>query len=216
MTPAGSRVALSPWVRGVWAAMANVVLLVVGAWILRVEVAMSIEAAAVIGAATFLAAGEAAMQTGDDGAAPAGLAAVSALLLGAVLVCSIDGAIETAPLAGAGISLMLAGASLRIVAVRQLGAGFVTDMQPARLMTRGVYRWLRHPSEAGLLLFALGAVIVAPTITAFVLFAGLAVLAWVRMRREERGLRAAFGPQYGDYAQRVPAIVPWRSRFGRA
>ena len=32
----------------------------------------------------------------------------------------------------------------------------------------------------------------------------------IRVRSEEKLLRAQFGAEYEDYARRVPAILPWR------
>ena len=51
------------------------------------------------------------------------------------------------------------GVVLRLVAIRRLGARFThgVELVPGhRLETQGVYRWMRHPSEVGLLLVGLG------------------------------------------------------------
>jgi protein-S-isoprenylcysteine O-methyltransferase Ste14 len=78
-----------------------------------------------------------------------------------------------------------------------------------RLITAGTYGWVRHPIYTGMfgMLVATGLAASRP----FGLLAGVIVF-WVgtmiRIRSEERLLRAAFGAQYDEYARRVPAVVP--------
>ena len=52
-----------------------------------------------------------------------------------------------------------AGVALRLMAIRRLGSRFThgVELVPGhRLETQGVYRWMHHPSEIGLLLVGLG------------------------------------------------------------
>lgn len=52
-----------------------------------------------------------------------------------------------------------AGVALRLMAIRRLGPRFThgVELVPGhRLETQGVYRWMHHPSEIGLLLVGLG------------------------------------------------------------
>jgi protein-S-isoprenylcysteine O-methyltransferase Ste14 len=78
-----------------------------------------------------------------------------------------------------------------------------------KLITAGPYGWVRHPIYTGMfgLLVANGLAVSRP----FGLLAGIIVF-WVgtiiRVRSEERLLRAAFGAQYDEYARRVPAVLP--------
>ncbi|HZH91633.1 MAG TPA: isoprenylcysteine carboxylmethyltransferase family protein [Pyrinomonadaceae bacterium] len=78
-----------------------------------------------------------------------------------------------------------------------------------KLITAGVYGYVRHPIYTGMLglLLATGLAASRPV----GLLAGLIVF-WagtlVRVRSEERLLRAAFGADYDDYARRVPAVLP--------
>jgi protein-S-isoprenylcysteine O-methyltransferase Ste14 len=74
----------------------------------------------------------------------------------------------------AGSSLIVAGIALRIAAIRALGARFVSSCTFDRVVTTGPYRWMRHPSEVGLLGAAAGAALlldsaIAATIAAVVL-----------------------------------------------
>jgi protein-S-isoprenylcysteine O-methyltransferase Ste14 len=56
-----------------------------------------------------------------------------------------------------GGSLLVSGIILRVEAIRALGNQFVSDIRVERLIVRdGIYAWLRHPSEIGLLLIAIG------------------------------------------------------------
>lgn len=77
------------------------------------------------------------------------------------------------------------------------------------LITAGVYGRVRHPIYTGMLGMLLATGLAASHWAG--LLAGLIVF-WtgtlIRVRSEERLLRAAFGTQYDDYARRVPAVLP--------
>lgn len=99
------------------------------------------------------------------------------------------------PLAGA--ALMVLGGALRLWAIRTLGAAFRTEHEvhlgqaPVR---SGPYAFSRHPSELGLLAFALGeAALMQSWPAAAVWGAVLLPASLVRLRREEALLREAFG-----------------------
>jgi protein-S-isoprenylcysteine O-methyltransferase len=113
---------------------------------------------------------------------------------------------------GLGVAIVFVGVVLRAWAIVTLGRHFrreVTIEPGQRLVRRGPYRVLRHPSYTGLLL----------AITGF----GLAVGSWVgaavgllilflgtvpRIRVEERALAEAFGAEYEDYARSTARLVP--------
>lgn len=102
-----------------------------------------------------------------------------------------------------GAALMSAGGGLRLWAIRVLGASFRTEHEVhrgQRLVRSGPYAWCRHPSEIGLLAFALGAAALMQSWPAAAIWAVVLLPASaVRIRREEGLLRAAFpdpGPGY--------------------
>jgi len=84
------------------------------------------------------------------------------------------------------------------------GAQLFKDHQ---LVTNGPYAIIRHPMYAGLILAAIGALLIYFTWTA-VYFACFAPFTLVRARREETALSQQFGEQWWEYCRRVPALVP--------
>jgi protein-S-isoprenylcysteine O-methyltransferase Ste14 len=84
------------------------------------------------------------------------------------------------------------------------GAQLFSDQQ---LVTTGPYAIVRHPMYVGLILAALGSLLLYTTWTT-VHFACFAPLMFVRARREEQTLAAEFGEQWQRYCQRVPAGIP--------
>jgi protein-S-isoprenylcysteine O-methyltransferase Ste14 len=113
---------------------------------------------------------------------------------------------------GLGVGVALAGAALRVWAIVTLGRFFrreVTIEPGQRIVRRGPYRVLRHPSYAGLVLFSAGIGL------AFGSWAGAAVAAAAmtaglvpRIRVEERVLAGAFGAEYHEYARATARLVP--------
>jgi protein-S-isoprenylcysteine O-methyltransferase Ste14 len=79
-----------------------------------------------------------------------------------------------------------------------------------QLITNGPYAIVRHPMYVGLILAALGSLLIYFTWTT-VYFACYAPLMIVRARREETALLAEFGKQWQEYCQHVQAFIPrWR------
>jgi protein-S-isoprenylcysteine O-methyltransferase Ste14 len=85
-----------------------------------------------------------------------------------------------------------------------LGAQLFSDQQ---LVTTGPYAIVRHPMYAGLILSALGSLLIYTTWTT-VYFACSAPLMFIRALREESALSAEFGEQWEEYCNRVPAFIP--------
>jgi protein-S-isoprenylcysteine O-methyltransferase Ste14 len=111
---------------------------------------------------------------------------------------------------GAGVTV--AGAALRAWAIVTLGPWFrrrVTIEPGQRLIRRGPYRVLRHPSYTGLVL-ACGGLGLAFGSWVGAAVAALAMVASLvpRIRVEERTLETAFGAEYAEYAQATARLLP--------
>lgn len=77
-----------------------------------------------------------------------------------------------------------------------------------RLVTSGIYAYVRHPQYAGFILVMLGFLLQWPTVLTLAMFPVL-VFMYVRLARsEERDALAAFGADYERYMREVPGLVP--------
>ena len=85
-----------------------------------------------------------------------------------------------------------------------------------RLVTGGLYRFVRHPQYTGLFLALFGEGIVHwPTLFSVGLFPVI-VFAYYRLARsEESRLVEEFGNEYREYQRRVPMFIPSRGRRWR-
>ena len=101
------------------------------------------------------------------------------------------------------------------------GAALVVDgwtavhraRQEGRLLTTGVYAYVRHPQYTGLFMILFGEGIVHwPTIVSVAAFPVLVGAYTVLARREERQMIDAFGEEYEAYRRRVPMFLPHRWR----
>jgi protein-S-isoprenylcysteine O-methyltransferase Ste14 len=93
-----------------------------------------------------------------------------------------------------GVPMIAAGIVLRALAMRALGASFTSEIVAApghALVTDGIYARMRHPSDIGLLLVALGLVILGGSLTAAaILILVVAPSVFARTIREDRVLAA--------------------------
>ncbi len=110
------------------------------------------------------------------------------------------------------VALAVGSVWLIAAAVRTLGKQWAFAarlVEGHKLVTEGPYRFVRNPIYTGMLgmLVATGLAMEhwKHLVVAIVLFAvGLVI----RVRSEEKLLRAAFGKEFDDYAARVPAVLP--------
>jgi protein-S-isoprenylcysteine O-methyltransferase Ste14 len=110
------------------------------------------------------------------------------------------------------ISLAAASGWLLESAVRTLGKQWAVAarlVEGHKLITEGPYAYVRNPIYTGMfgMLIATGLAMEhwIATVAAVIIFAAGLV---IRVRTEEKLLRAAFGEEFEAYARRVPAVIP--------
>jgi protein-S-isoprenylcysteine O-methyltransferase Ste14 len=82
-----------------------------------------------------------------------------------------------------------------------------------RLVTDGIYRYMRHPQYTGIYLAIFGQLIHWPTIPTLLLFPVIVFAYYVLARKEERGVLERYGDEYRYYMKRVPMFFPrWNKR----
>jgi protein-S-isoprenylcysteine O-methyltransferase Ste14 len=109
-----------------------------------------------------------------------------------------------------GTATLLAGLLVAGWAVRTLGSSMTVLPRPREqheLITRGPFRWVRHPVYSGVLLTALGACLISGSWIALALSLCLFVLFDLKARREEAWLAQRY-PQYLEYRRRTRKFVP--------
>ncbi len=141
-------------------------------------------------------------------------AVTGCLLLLLFWACLLERAV-TAPagswLQALGGAILLSGITLRALAVRTLGRNFRTEIEGVddALVRSGVYRFLRHPSETGLLAASLGAAVLLQSVLGLVVWCGaLLPVTLARLALEDRALELRFGTLYERYAEEVGGLVP--------
>jgi protein-S-isoprenylcysteine O-methyltransferase Ste14 len=110
-----------------------------------------------------------------------------------------------------GVVLFGAGGVLRLWPVFVLGRRFsgLVAIQPGHtLVTNGIYSVVRNPSYLGFLVSSLGWALAFRSGVGVLLVALLIPPLVVRMRAEEKLLRAHFGSEYDAYGARTPRLIP--------
>ncbi|MEM1227731.1 MAG: isoprenylcysteine carboxylmethyltransferase family protein [Planctomycetota bacterium] len=115
-----------------------------------------------------------------------------------------------------GVPFFFVALALLVGVFRTLGDNLtdtVVTRQQHELVTRGPYRFIRHPLYTGTLLSAIG----VGLITANGLVASSGIIAFglllLRSRKEERFLVERFGERYVNYRNRTGAVFPSLGQF---
>lgn len=104
-----------------------------------------------------------------------------------------------------GIFLSLAGVIVLIFALLQLSdslSPFPTPKTDARLVTSGMYRYVRHPIYMGILVAALGVGLSLASMWKLVVTLALLILFYFKARYEEQLLQEKFA-EYREYQKKI-------------
>jgi protein-S-isoprenylcysteine O-methyltransferase Ste14 len=105
-----------------------------------------------------------------------------------------------------GLAMLTLGGALRLAPVFAPGRrfiGLVAMQEEHRLQTGGLYRHLRHPSYAGMLLYMAGYVLVFRCWLGLLLVAATLAVLLARMNAEVALLESEFGEEYASYRRRT-------------
>lgn len=115
-----------------------------------------------------------------------------------------------------GVSLVLIGIAINVIAVRHLKLArwnskplYGTSLEYNSLITGGIYSRIRHPSYIGQIILFFGCAVLVPSpyvINFSITYMLYLVLLHVPI--EESYMRKRFGPQFSEYATNVPRFIP--------
>lgn len=118
------------------------------------------------------------------------------------------------PLQGyVGTALFIAALALFYRTHRELGRNWSVSLdlrKEHKLVTDGVYRYVRHPMYSAFFLWALAQVFLLPNwIAGPAGLVGFGTLFLFRVFREEEMMHAEFGEAYRVYSRRTKRLIPW-------
>ncbi|KAL7096882.1 hypothetical protein ACP275_10G108500 [Erythranthe tilingii] len=118
-------------------------------------------------------------------------------------------------LSNTGLALVVVGEFIRKLAIITAGRSFTHLIKRFHeehhvLVTKGVYKYIRHPSYCGFFVWSVGTQIMLCNPVSAVAFA---VVVWnffrTRIPYEEFYLRQFFGSEYEEYARRAASGIPF-------
>ena len=111
------------------------------------------------------------------------------------------------------IVLMLLGVVVRQWAIAVLGRFFslnVRVVEDHRVVDRGPYRLVRHPSYTGVLITFIGLSLAVQSLGALLVLLIVFIVSYgYRMNVEEKTLLSELGDNYASYMQRTKRIIPY-------
>jgi len=119
---------------------------------------------------------------------------------------------ESGFIRGLGLGMTLTGNLLMNAAVVTLGRQFsidVTIQKNHRLITRGIYRYIRHPRYLGILLFMSGISLVFRSWTAVLLSLITAMVLNWRIHDEEKLMHREFSKDWENYRNHSWRLIPF-------
>ncbi|XP_050227467.1 protein-S-isoprenylcysteine O-methyltransferase B-like [Mercurialis annua] len=114
-----------------------------------------------------------------------------------------------------GIAMVVFGELIRKMAIITAGRSFthlikIYHEEHHKLITHGIYRFVRHPGYCGFFIWSVGTQIMLCNPISTIAFTGVVWRFFAdRIPYEEYLLRQFFGSQYVEYAQQIPSGVPF-------
>jgi len=112
-----------------------------------------------------------------------------------------------------GISIMIFGIMVRQWSIAVLGRFFsptIGVQEGQKVVDRGPYRLVRHPSYTGILLILVGVGLAFQSLAAILVILLIFSVAYgYRMNEEEKVLALELGDEYVKYAKRTKRLIPY-------
>jgi len=111
-----------------------------------------------------------------------------------------------------GLALIVVGLTIALVAMgtlRRFHASTLVIREGHQLITRGIYRFTRHPIFLGAIMVCIGVPVYASSLYGLVTMSALIPVFLNRIRIEERMLTEEFGAAYRAYKEVTSKLIPF-------
>ena len=111
-----------------------------------------------------------------------------------------------------GTTLNVIGLIIAITARRTLADNWSGDIEikkDHKLITTGIYKYVRHPIYTGVIAMALGTILLIMSINAFIFFGIISALMIFKLKQEEKLLTKYFPKEYPEYKKRTKGLIPF-------
>lgn len=108
--------------------------------------------------------------------------------------------------------LVVVGMAIMLCARFTLGRNWSANVvlkENHELVTKGPYKYVRHPIYSGLLLMILSTAVYSASVFGFIIFIAFFFGAYYKARKEEKLMIEKFPEEYPQYMGRVKALVPF-------
>lgn len=108
-----------------------------------------------------------------------------------------------------GLLVSFIGLTLVVIGWRQIHKGYWSrEKGEGKLITSGIYAYIRHPQYTGFFLITLGMMLEWATLPLIALYVLLLVMYYRLARKEEQDMVEEFGSEYEEYRARTKMFVP--------
>jgi protein-S-isoprenylcysteine O-methyltransferase Ste14 len=111
-----------------------------------------------------------------------------------------------------GLFLFVIGMTIALVSARTLRGFYASTLlirDGHQLITRGIYRFIRHPIYFGVIIICFSVPLYAPSLNGFFVMSILVPLFLIRIRMEEAMLTEEFGEAYRTYMRETKKLIPF-------
>ncbi|MCD1293529.1 isoprenylcysteine carboxylmethyltransferase family protein [Methanocella sp. CWC-04] len=109
-----------------------------------------------------------------------------------------------------GIAISLTGALLVLMGWNQIHKNYWSkETGQGKLVTSGIYKYIRHPQYTGFFLITFGMMAEWATLPLIILYVLLLALYYGLAKREEKDMEKEFGSDYNEYKKSTKMFIPF-------
>lgn len=120
-------------------------------------------------------------------------------------------ALDIANLKILGVFITILGLLIAIIARKTLADNWSSNIELKKdheLITKGIYKYVRHPIYTGLLLMGVGSILVLQSLLVVLFFVVMITFLIFKLKKEEILLLKHFPKDYQEYMKKTKALIP--------